>query len=61
MISASLPAIDQFSFQRPPLSHNAVILANTTHSYYYPEHKTPYLLMTNGTGRGNYVLNKQLV
>ncbi|MEO9965759.1 MAG: AraC family transcriptional regulator [Reichenbachiella sp.] len=36
---------------------NGVIHVKTTNQYYYPSHKTPYMLATQLNGKGNYRLN----
>lgn len=58
MIS-TLPDINAFSAGPPALENNVVMLSNTTHKYFYPEHKTPYLFVANFLNRGEYVLNKK--
>jgi AraC-like DNA-binding protein len=59
MISTALPNINSYNNKEPRLLENTVIIANTNDRYFYPEHKTPYLFITNFLNKGKYVLNKR--
>jgi AraC-like DNA-binding protein len=60
-ISTVLPDISTYSSQPPHLTDTVMIHASTTEKYSYPEHATPYLLISNFVNRGNYLLNRQRV
>lgn len=60
-ISTILPDVTTYSSQPPQLTDTVVIHASTTEKYSYPEHATPYLLLSNFVNRGNYVLNRRPV
>ena len=60
-ISTALPDISTYSSQPPQLTDTVVIHATTAEKYSYPEHATPYLLLSNFVNRGNYVLNRRRV
>jgi AraC family transcriptional regulator len=59
MISTTLPNINSYNNKEPRLQENTVIIANTNDKYFYPEHKTPYLFITNFLNKGKYALNKR--
>lgn len=61
MFTTSLPDQHHFTNSRPALAGNVVIWAHSSQPYYYPEHATPYLLMANLQGQGQYTINKQVV
>jgi AraC family transcriptional regulator len=61
IFSTVLPNISTYSSQPPQLTDTVVIHASTTEKYSYPEHTTPYLLLSNFVNRGNYVLNRNRV
>lgn len=60
-ISTILPDVATFSSQPPQLTDTVVIHASTAEKYAYPEHATPYLLISNFVNRGNYALNRRRV
>jgi AraC family transcriptional regulator len=60
-ISATLPDITTYSSQSPRLTDTVMIHASTAEKYSYPEHATPYLLVSNFVNKGNYVLNRRPV
>lgn len=57
MITRALPHIVSHQDAPPNLTHNALIFAKTTDAYYYPRHKTPFMLATQWQGKGRYNLN----
>jgi AraC-like DNA-binding protein len=59
MISTNLPNSKDFSSKRPLLNENMVIWATTEAGYFYPEHKTPYLFISNFQNKGKYVFNQR--
>ncbi len=59
MISTSLPNIKNYNNSLPQLDDNSVIFACTSGRYFYPEHKTPYLFITNFLNKGKYIVNKK--
>lgn len=61
MIIRDLPYNKNVSTGLPDLKSNAVIWAHTENKYYYPEHKTPYLFISNFRNKGNYVINQKHV
>lgn len=61
MISNTLPCIESYNKEEPKLSHNSIIFASTSSKYFYPEHKTPNLFITNFLNKGSYVINKRRV
>jgi AraC family transcriptional regulator len=60
-ISTILPDVATYSSQPPQLTDTVVIHASTAEKYSYPEHATPYLLLSNSVNRGNYVMNRNRV
>jgi AraC family transcriptional regulator len=58
MFSTALPNINSYNTKETKLKENTVVFANTNNKYFYPEHKTPYLFVTNFLNKGKYVLNK---
>jgi AraC-like DNA-binding protein len=60
-LSTALPDITTYSSQPPQLTDTVVINAGTAEKYSYPEHATPYLLISNFVNRGNYILNRRQV
>jgi len=59
--STTLPDISTYSSQPPQLTDTVMIHASTAEKYSYPEHATPYLLVSNFVNRGNYLLNRRQV
>lgn len=59
MISTVLPEINSYANKETRMEENTVVLANTNDKYFYPEHKTPYLFITNFLNKGKYLLNKR--
>lgn len=59
MITRTLPNTDNSSNTPPNRAKNALIFAKTTEPYFYPKHKTPFLLATQWQGKGTYRLNEQ--
>jgi len=59
MYSTALPNLDSYNNKETKLRENAVIFASTNNKYFYPEHKTPYLFVTNYQNKGRYILNKR--
>jgi AraC-like DNA-binding protein len=59
MIITSLPNSNRFDAGSPPPAENTVIIADTHDKYFYPEHTTPYLFVTNVLNRGQYLVNKR--
>jgi AraC family transcriptional regulator len=59
MLSTSLPDINAYAGNRASLKENKVVLADTNEKYFYPEHRTPYLFISNFLNKGKYVLNKR--
>jgi AraC family transcriptional regulator len=57
MISTALPDIESYSNEQPELKNNAIIFSSTNEKYFYPEHRTPYLFLTNLVNKGYYTLN----
>jgi len=60
-LSTALPDITTYSSQPPQLTDTVVIHTSTTEKYSYPEHATPYLLVSNFVNKGNYLLNRRQV
>jgi AraC family transcriptional regulator len=60
-LSTTMPDIATYSSQPPQLTDTVMIHAGTAEKYSYPEHATPYLLISNFVNRGNYVLNRRQV
>ena len=56
MIRNLLPDPKKFQYRSKEIG-NAIIWANSTSSYYYPNHESPYLFLANFEGVGNYHLN----
>lgn len=63
MILTTLPNKNTFGAAAEPSGpiENTVIIADTSDKYFYPEHRTPYLFVTNFLNKGQYVLNKRQV
>ncbi|NVO11170.1 MAG: helix-turn-helix transcriptional regulator [Bacteroidales bacterium] len=61
MIASTLPSIELYNKEEPKLSHNSIIFASTSTRYFYPEHKTPNLFISNFLNKGSYVINKKRV
>lgn len=61
MILNALPDSTKYDHSHATPSKNAVIIADTQDSYFYPEHATPYLFVTNFRNKGRYVLNKRSI
>jgi len=59
MILNTLPDSTKYGNHRAIQAENAVIIADTQGSYFYPEHVTPYLFVTNFRNKGRYILNKR--
>jgi AraC family transcriptional regulator len=59
--STTLPDISTYSSQPPQLTDTVMIHASTAEKYSYPEHATPFLLVSNFVNRGNYLLNRHQV
>jgi hypothetical protein len=60
-LSTTMPDIATYSSQPPHLTDTVMIHASTAEKYSYPEHATPYLLVSNFVNRGNYLLNRRQV
>jgi len=61
MISTVLPNINDHGKSQPKLDRNVVVFAETGGQYFYPEHKTPYLLVSNFVNKGKYAINKKQI
>ncbi|WP_143304559.1 helix-turn-helix transcriptional regulator [Chitinophaga vietnamensis] len=61
MILNTLPDSAKYSNGHTKLAKNAVIIADTLDGYFYPEHPTPYLFVTNFRNKGRYVVNQRSV
>ncbi len=61
MISTTLPSDQSNNDVVPKLTANSAIHAHTSGKYYFPKHKTPYLLVTNHLNKGNYILNDRSI
>ena len=59
MIITSLPNSNRFEAGSPAPTENTVIIADTHDKYFYPEHRTPYLFVTNDLNRGRYLVNRR--
>ena len=59
MIITSLPNSNRFEAGSPAPAENTVIIADTHDKYFYPEHRTPYLFVTNLLNRGQYLVNRR--
>ena len=54
-----LPDSKTFSDGPSTPPENTVIIADTHEKYFYPEHRTPYLFVTNEFNRGQYLVNRR--
>ena len=61
LISTKLPDVATFSNKPPELHSNTILVASTYRKYYYPEHKTPYLFISNFHAKGHYIANQQRI
>lgn len=61
MIQNTLPDCAKFRNSHAKPVKNAVIIADTQGGYFYPEHPTPYLFITNFRNKGRYKLNKRSI
>src|SRR5262245_45560156 len=59
MILTSLPNIASYKSDQPIMERNQIISSLTTGKYSYPEHRTPYLFVTNQLEKGIYSLNSK--
>jgi len=59
MIITSLPNSNRFEANSPGPTENTVIFADTHDKYFYPEHRAPYLFVTNVLNRGQYLVNRR--
>jgi AraC family transcriptional regulator len=61
MILDTLPDSAKYGNSHAIPAKNAVIIADTLGGYFYPEHPTPYLFVTNFRNKGRYMLNQRSI
>lgn len=61
MIVTELPDTTAFNTRFSEIPDNFVFYAHSDDKYFYPEHRTPYLFITNFINYGKYLLNKRQI